>query len=66
MKRDVYRVREDGANGKDVEECNVESSAHECIWLFVEERRSFIKKEECWRQNRNLRDTAVDVEGGRC
>ena len=44
MKRDVDRVREDGADGKDVEECNVESSAYECIWLFVEERRSLIKR----------------------
>ena len=43
MKRDVDRVREDGADGKDMEECNVESSEFECIWLFVEERRSLIK-----------------------
>ena len=43
MKRDVDRVREDGADGKDMEECNVDLSAYECIWLFVEER-SLIKK----------------------
>ena len=39
MKRDVDRVREDGADGKDMEECNVYSSAYKYIWLFVEERR---------------------------
>ncbi len=44
MKRDVDRVRDDGVDGKDMEECNVESSAYECIWLFVEERRSLIKE----------------------
>ena len=44
MKRDVDRVRDDWADGKDMEECNVESSASECIWLFVEERRSLIKR----------------------
>ena len=52
MKRDVARVREDGADGKDMEECNVESSAYECIWIFVNERRSLIKKkEEGWGQD---------------
>ena len=44
MKRGGDRVREDWADGKDVEECNVESSAYECIRLFVEERRSLIKR----------------------
>ena len=44
MKRDVDRVREDGADGKDIEECHVELSTYECIWLFVEERRSLIKR----------------------
>ena len=44
MKRDVDRVREDRTDGKDMEECNVESSAYECIRLFVEERRSLIKR----------------------
>ena len=64
MKRDVDRVRENGADGKDMEECNVELSAYECIWLFVEEGRSLIKKkEECWRQDGTLRDTAVAREG---
>ena len=44
MKRDVDRVRKYGADGKDMEECNAESSAYECIWLYVEERRSSIKR----------------------
>ena len=44
MKRDVDRVREDGADGKDMEECNIESSVYECIRLFVEERRSLRKE----------------------
>ena len=44
MKREVDRVREDGEDVKDMEECNVESSEFECIWLFVEERMSLIKR----------------------
>ena len=47
MKRDVHRVREDGADGKEMEECNVESSAYKYIWLFVEERRSLINRRKC-------------------
>ena len=67
MKRDVDRVREDGADGKDMEECNVESSAYECnVHLVICGSKKVIdkKKEECWGQNGTLRYTAVDGEGG--
>ena len=53
MKRDVDRVKEDGTDGKDMKECNVKSSAYECIWLFVEERRSLIKRRKSVGDERN-------------
>lgn len=43
-RRDAGRVREEGAELKDVEECSVKSSMYGCIWLSAEERKSSIRR----------------------